>query len=331
MGKQLSKEEEIALKLTEPDEKSAEEKEKETQQKVVTKYDFKHPKPVTKDQLRTMESLHDNYFARLLSSTLSGLQRAVVDVDMAFTDQTTYAEFIMSLSNPSCSYQFIMEPMGGPAVIDFAPPVVFSFVDKLFGGKGSAQSGEARQLTPIEIQEMHQIMQGVREDLEATWEPLFRVEISDAELEVNPEFLQIAAPTDIVILIAFEVNSAHASGLIQLCYPFFTLESILGKLTGQWSGRLGRQPAERQKRLDQLKGIEAEVKVIWGRGRVSTADVTDLRVGDTILLETRTDDPGIVFVEDQPLFLARPGASAQGRYAVELLRSIPQQEVKRYV
>ena len=99
----------------------------------VTSYDFKHPARVNRDQLRTLENLHDN-FARLLSSTFSGAMRAVVDVDTAFVDQTTYAEFIMSLSNPSCSYTFTIEPLGGPAIIDFSLPVAYSFIDRQFGG-----------------------------------------------------------------------------------------------------------------------------------------------------------------------------------------------------
>ncbi|MBT6626739.1 MAG: flagellar motor switch protein FliM, partial [Gemmatimonadetes bacterium] len=107
-------------------------------QRIITSYDFKHPARVNKDQLRTLENLHDN-FARLLSSTFSGAMRAVVDVDTAFVDQTTYAEFIMSLSNPSCSYQFTLGPTNGQAIIDFAMPVVFAFVDRIFGGKGSSQ------------------------------------------------------------------------------------------------------------------------------------------------------------------------------------------------
>ena len=69
-------------------------------QRIATSYDFKHPARVNKDQLRTLENLHDN-FARLLSSTFSAAMRAVVDVDTAFVDQTTYREYIASLSNPS--------------------------------------------------------------------------------------------------------------------------------------------------------------------------------------------------------------------------------------
>ena len=77
-------------------------------------YDFKHPARVSKDQQRTLENLHAN-LARLMASSFSTLQRSVVDCDIAFVDQTTYAEFIMSLSNPSCSYTFSIEPLGGPS------------------------------------------------------------------------------------------------------------------------------------------------------------------------------------------------------------------------
>ena len=214
----------------------------EQKQKIITSYDFKHPARVNKDQLRTLENLHDN-FARLLSSTFSGAMKAVVDVDTAFVDQTTYAEFIMSLSNPSCSYQFTLGPTSGQAIIDVAMPLVFSFVDRIFGGKGSSQGVDARQLTPIEIGEINTIIKKVIEDLESTWEPILRVEISDIELETNPEFMQITAASEIVILLAFEVNSTNASGLVSLCYPFFTLESILP--------RLGQQSYVRSSRANQ--------------------------------------------------------------------------------
>ena len=73
--------------------------------------------------MRALENLHDN-FARLLSSTFFGAMRQVVDVDTAFIDQTTYAEFIMSLSNPACSHQFTLGPMNGQVVLDVAMPIV---------------------------------------------------------------------------------------------------------------------------------------------------------------------------------------------------------------
>ncbi len=277
-------------------------------QQIVTNYDFKHPARVNKDQLRTLENLHDN-FARMLNSTFSGAMRAVVDVDTAFVDQTTYAEFIMSLSNPSCSYQFTLGPTNGQAVIDFAMPLVFAFVDRNFGGKGSSQGVEARQLTPIEVGVINRIVKRVIEDLEATLEPILRVEITDIELETNPEFMQITAASEIVILLAFEVNSANASGLVSLCYPFFTLESILPRL-GQQSyvrtNRMNQEELLRQNNL-RLQKTNVPIRAELARGMATFRSLQDLQVGDVLTMDTEIDEPTVLYVNDEPKFVGKPG------------------------
>ena len=292
-------------------------------QRIITSYDFKHPARVNKDQLRTLENLHDN-FARLLCSTFSGAMRAVVDVDTAFVDQTTYAEFIMSLSNPSCSYQFTLGPTSGQAIIDFAMPVTFAFVDRIFGGKGSSQGVEARQLTPIEIGVMSRIVRRAIEDLEATWEPILRVEITDIELETNPEFMQITAASEIVILLAFEVNSTNASGLVSLCYPFFTLESILPRLGQQsYSAKAGRRTADElidmnRQRLDKTT---VELRAELARGKVSFSKLQALQLGDCLVLDTEIGEDTVIFVDEEPKFAGRPGMSGR-KHAVLITSEI---------
>jgi flagellar motor switch protein FliM len=293
-------------------------------QRIVTSYDFKHPARVNKDQLRTLENLHDN-FARLLSSTFSGAMRAVVDVDTAFVDQTTYAEFIMSLSNPSCSYQFTLGPTNGQAIIDVAMPVVFSFVDRNCGGKGSSQGVDARQLTPIEIGIINRIIKQVIEDLEATWEPILEVEISDIELETNPEFMQITAASEIVILLAFEVNSTNASGLVSLCYPFFTLESILPRLGQQSYVRQHRTDKEELERQNWLRLGKTWVPVSaeLGRAQLSLKEVRNLKAGDVLCSDTRHGEPLVLSVGDEPKYLARPFAGEDGRQKLKVAQVIP--------
>ena len=292
-------------------------------QRIVTTYDFKHPARVNKDQLRTLENLHDN-FARLLSSTFSGAMRAVVDVDTAFVDQTTYAEFIMSLSNPSCSYQFTLGPTNGQAIIDFAMPVVFAFVDRIFGGKGSSQGVEARILTPIEIGVINRIVKRVVEDLEATWEPILRVEIADIELETNPEFMQITAASEIVILLAFEVNSTNASGLVSLCYPFFTLESVLPRLGGQQSyQRTNRMNKEELNRMNVLRLNKTYVPLIaeLAQGEASFKELEELQVGDVLKMNTEIGAPTVLYVNEEPKFLAQPGLVGR-KHAVQITQEI---------
>ena len=196
---------------------------------IVTSYDFVHPARVNKAQLRTLEALHNN-FARLLSSTLSAQLRMVVDVDTAYVDQTTYREFIQSLSNPSCSYQFRLNPTGGQAIIDVTMPIVCGYMDRKFGGKGSSEGVDPRPLSLIEMGEIAQFVKGMMEDLEATWEPIAPLVVSHIELETHPDFMQVVPPGEIVLLLAFEIYANHMKGLISLCYPFLTLQSLLPKL-----------------------------------------------------------------------------------------------------
>lgn len=300
--------------------------------KPIITYDFKHPQRVSKDQQRTLENLHTN-LARMMAASFSNFQRSVVDCDIAFIDQTTYAEFIMSLSNPSCSYTFSIEPLGGPAILDFSLPVAYSFIDRQFGGVGKNPPKEARPVTALERQVMSKVVTRALADLEATWKPLLKIQVTDAELETNPEFMQVAAPSDTVILIAFEVNSQHASGLVNLCFPYFTLEPVMAYLNVQtWASReRGRSELRPQERVEQMKSIQTEVTAVGARGKLTMEDVTNIQVGDTLVMDTRVDDPGVVFVENVPLFFAQSGRSPRGNYAVEILKSIPIEEESQHV
>jgi flagellar motor switch protein FliM len=285
--------------------------------RIVTSYDFKHP-------------------ARLLSSTFSGAMRAVVDVDTAFVDQTTYAELIHSLSNPACSYQFTFGTPeeartpgthGGQAILDIAMPLVFAFVDRIFGGKGSSEGVQARTMSQIEMGVIAKILKRMVEDLEHTWAPIQRVEVSDIELETNPEFMQIAAPSDIVILLAFEVNSTNASGLVSLAYPFYTLEPLLP--------RLGQQAYVRHHRRDEAETIRKsraalgptpiELAVELGKTAMSLADVDGLQVDDVIWCPTQVTEPLVMHAGDQPKFYVRPFATESGRLAVKGVGKVPRE------
>ena len=294
-------------------------------------YDFRHPTQISKEQLRMLENIHAN-LARMLASSFSTEQRAVVDCEIAFVDQTTYAEFIMSLSNPSCSYVFGIEPLGGQAIIDFSLPIAYSFIDRQFGGTGANPPQEARQLTGIERNVMGKVVTRVLANLEATWEQLIKIQVSDAELETNPEFMQAAAPSDTVLLIAFEVNSSHVSGLVNLCYPYFTLEPVMAFMTVQSSTGHGRtrRDSDSEDRLAQLEQMFAPVKVVMGRGEVRLGEVLSLQEGDILKLDTTIKEDAVIYVGERPKFLCSPGLQGKRR-AVRLGQPILKADEVNYM
>ena len=66
-------------------------------------YDFKHPDRISKDQLRTLRTIHDG-FARTFGTYLSTNLRTMVDTNLLSIDQVAYSEYMLALSVPSCIY-----------------------------------------------------------------------------------------------------------------------------------------------------------------------------------------------------------------------------------
>ena len=127
---------------------SAEEMKVEEKQKKVKVYDFKRPDKFSKDQIRTLYMLHEN-FARLLNTYLSTNLRTLVNISVASVEQLAYEEFIRSLSNPSVIGIFNMSPLKGNVIFEINPNIAFSIIDRLFGGEGTVIN-KIRTLTDIE-------------------------------------------------------------------------------------------------------------------------------------------------------------------------------------
>ena len=290
-------------------------------EKFINTYDFRHPARVSKDQLRTLQNLHDN-FARLLSATFSTLQRAIIEINLVSVDQITYSEFIMSLSSPSCTYTFRMEPLEGVAIIDFSQSVVFSFVDRLFGGRGTSIITE-REITWIEKSVMNNIINRTLRDLERTWERIIPLECNVEMLETNPEFVQVVPASETVVLISFELKSENVSGLINLCYPYITIEPIALRLGGQNLVSSSKEVPkdELEKNRKRIQYFDSKIKANLGHTTLTIRDLLDLKIGDVVVLNKRLNENVDIFVEEELKFAGRAGL--KGKYkAIEIISRI---------
>ena len=295
-------------------------------EKFINTYDFRHPARVSKDQLRTLQNLHDN-FARLLSATFSTLQRAVIEINLVSVDQITYSEFIMSLSSPSCTYTYRMEPLEGVAIIDFSQSVVFSFVDRLFGGRGASIITE-REITWIEKSVMNNIINRTLRDLERTWERIIPLECNVEMLETNPEFVQVVPSSETVVLISFELKSENVSGLINLCYPYITIEPIALRLGGQNLVSSAKEvpKEELEKNRLRIKVFNSILTARLGEMNLSIHDLINLKIGDVITLDKRLNQEVEIYVEEELKFQGRAGLLGKYR-AVEITSRIVTQGI----
>lgn len=273
----------------------------------VNLYDFKRPDRVSKEQLRTLQNLHEGY-ARLLSTTLTSFLRTLVEIEMVSVDQLTYQEVIMSIPSPSCIYIFQMEPLEGSAILEMNPALMFLMLDRLFGGVGK-NSEQNRELTDIERSVMIKIIERALIDLKEVWENIGIFSPKIESYETNPQFVQVAPPGETVILISLEVRMKNGSGLMSLCFPFILLESIIEKLTGETWISSHKTTTQETRRLveKELGETESIVAARIGSTQLTVRDFMQLEKDDVLVLDKAASSDLVLYVGSMPKFLAKPG------------------------
>jgi flagellar motor switch protein FliM len=276
-------------------------------EKTVSLYDFRRPDRVSKDQMRTLQNLHEGY-ARQFSTTLTNFLRTFVEIELVSVDQLTYAEFIMSISNPSCIYVFKMEPLDGSAILEINPTLVFFIIDRLFGGQGRP-SEQNRELTLIEQSVLHRIVERGLNDLKEVWEHIGVFSPKIDGYETNPQFVQIAPPGETVILVSLEVRMQNASGLMSICFPYLLLESVITNLSGEsWMSSQSTSTTETRNVLEgEIQELSLKLSTLIGKTNITIRDLLQLQRGDVLVLDKPFDSDLNVQIEGKTKLAARSG------------------------
>ncbi|MEN2998229.1 MAG: flagellar motor switch protein FliM [Brevinematia bacterium] len=276
--------------------------------KNIKSYDFRRPDRFSKDQLRTLQMIHET-FARLTSTFLSAQLRLVVQVHVASTDQLTYEEFSRSIPSPTTLGIINMEPLKGSAVLEIDPTITFVVIDRLFGGKGETLK-DNRELTDIEKSVMESVIVRILSNLRESWANVIDLRPRLGNIEVNPQFAQLVPPTDMVVLITFDVKIGEAEGMMNLCVPYVTIEPIMSKLSAQyWYSGIKKIMTKETLDLvkDTLNKVELDISVIIGSTTLKFRDIRKLKPGDVIRLDQSMRDNMIMKVENKEKFYCRPG------------------------
>lgn len=289
--------------------------------KPVSLYDFRRPDRVSKDQMRTFQNLHENY-ARQLSTTLTNFLRTFVEIELVSVDQLTYAEFIMSISNPSCIYVFKMDPLEGLAIMEINPSLVFFIIDRLFGGHGKPSENN-RELTLIEQSVLHRIVERGLSDLKDVWEQIGVFSPKIEGYETNPQFVQITPPGETVILISLEVRMQNASGLMSICFPYLLLESVITNLSGEsWMSSQSTSTAETRSVLEaEMQDLELEMATVVGKTSLTIRDLLQLQRGDVLCLDKSAESDLLVQIDNKTKMAGRSGLIGRKK-AVKITRII---------
>lgn len=290
----------------------------------INTYDFKRPERVSKEQMRTLENIHEN-FARNLQAALSGYLRTIVEIKICSVEQLTYSEFIMSLPNPTCFNLLSAEPLEGNLVLEINPGILFAIIDKLLGGGSSEHVIPDREMTDIEKRLTGKLTALAVTHLREMWADIRRINFAVVGTEANPQLSQIVSPNEVVVLVCFEIKMGEASGMMNLCMPYLTIEPIMGQFAiKNWFSRGRKQDAGRSMAdlKFNLKSCELDCVGYYAELKIGVGELLALKVGDVLETKKLQDDYLIFQVEGKPKFYVKPG-QIRGKRAVNIMGITP--------
>ncbi len=268
-----------------------EEMKKEDQEKSIKEYDFRRPDKLSKEQMRTLQMIHEN-LVRLLTTTLSTKLRSMVDFEVASIEQLSYDEFIRSLPEPTIIGIAELEPFTGQFIYEIHPDIGFAIIDRLFGGMGRPLE-DVRSFTDIEKVVLRKVLNWFLSTLPEAWENIIRVTPRLREIESNPQFTQIVPGNDMTIIITLSGKIANSEGLVNICIPYIMLEPIVPQLSAQkwFSSTREEQTAQHIENLKKrVKKAPLDLHAELGQTHLTVEEMLYLARGDVIKLDKRTEE-----------------------------------------
>ncbi len=277
--------------------KALDEIEEQSSEKKVKTYNFKMPKKFTKEQLKTIDGIFENY-SRVLSSYLTGLLRIYCKVEVIQTEEQLYYEFnnalpdyvMMSMVNMGIMDDDVLETS---CIIQLSNPISFTMMDRLMGGAGS-YTDQSRDFTEIEVELLTTVLKRMAALLKEPWGSYIDVNPSLTSVETNSRVVQPFSPDEVVIIVMLEVEIKDVKNTISICIPAMGLESIMAKFGDKWSrGTKKLDPKRENERklslMDAIKDSDLKIDAVLCETTLDLYDVLTLQEGDVIPLNIPID------------------------------------------
>ncbi|MBZ0270409.1 flagellar motor switch protein FliM [bacterium] len=287
----------------------------------VRNYDLTSQDRIFRGKMPILDVIHEK-FCRDFRSTLSLDLGRLANLEPNGISLLKFQEFLNGLPVPSCLSLFKIDPLPGNGVVVVESQFVFTLVDIFCGGSGNSRFRiEGRDFTSIEIGIVRKIVKKALAELGHSWRPVFPVDIGFIRTEINPQFVSIAHPTEVVVNMESLVDVEGATGLMQIVVPYASIEPIRERLSQNYVGDKNEIDRLWKKEIrGHIKDASVELKAEMGTAELSIGKILSLQPGDEIMLDNFVQDAMHVQVEGIPKFRAETGLTRQQSYkALEIL------------
>jgi flagellar motor switch protein FliM len=289
-------------------------------------YDLTSQDRIIRGRMPTLEIVYER-FVRNFRMSLSQMLHKIATINVSSTDLLKFGEFMNTLPLPSCMNVLRFESLRGSAIMVVESKLAYALVDSFFGGTDRPYTKiEGKEFTQIEVSIVQKIVKAAIDDLEKAWAPVHRMDIAFSRTELNPQFVGIVPPGDVILATTFEVELENASGIVTLVIPYSTIEPIKEKLNTAFQTETMEVDNIFSQILEkQLNETAVNVLVELGQTSITVGDLVNLEVGDVLPLAQDSSGELTVQVEGIPKYKGVFG-TCRGSNSIQVTSVIERKE-----
>jgi flagellar motor switch protein FliM len=184
----------------------------DVQSEGVRNYDISSQERIVRGRMPTMEVINER-FARNIRIGLFNLIRKSPEVAIGGIKVQKFSAFLREIVVPTNFNLVSIKPLRGSGLIVCDPALVFAVIDALFGGIGKYHTRiEGRDFSPTELRVIYRLVETIIAEYKKAWTGIYPVELEYQRSEMQPQFANIATPSEIVVATAFTLEIGETSG-----------------------------------------------------------------------------------------------------------------------
>lgn len=292
-------------------------------QKNVISYDLTSQDRIIRGRLPQLEVIYEK-FMRSFRVSLSSALRKIASITLTSTEFIKFGEFINTLPIPTCMSVLRFNNLRGSALFVIEAKLAYALVDSFFGGADRPYAKlDGKEFTPIELQIVKKVVELAVNDLEVAWSTIETIGCSFQRTEINPQFVGIVPPTDVVIASTFDVELENINGIVSIVIPYATIEPIKQKLSTGFQVESDQTDKKLWTSIikEQLLETDVDIKVNLGETEIKLRELMGMKIGDVIPLTQDASGELDIQVEQVKKFKGYYGVH-HGTVAVQVTRPI---------
>jgi len=279
-------------------------------------YDLASQERIVRGRMPTMEVINER-FARNIRVGLFNLIRKSPEVSIGGIKVQKFSAFLREIVVPTNFNIVSVKPLRGSGLIVCDPSLVFAVIDALFGGIGKFHTRiEGRDFSPTELRVILRLVEVIISEYRKAWSGIYPLDLDYQRSEMQPQFANIATPSEIVVSTNFTLEIGETTGSVHFCIPYSTLEPIRDVLYSTIQG----DAAESDRRWvnllkQQIQSAEVDLVAELASAGATVEQLLAFKPGDFIELDL---DPMIqAKIDGVPVFDCHYGTSNK-RYSIKI-------------